>query len=327
MRGNPLDLFATKCVTVIGDVMLDSYLTGKVERISPEAPVPVVLLSSTNHKLGGAANVALNLRALGAQVNLISVVGDDEEGRIMLNLLKSEGIDVQGVVQSNSRSTTVKTRIMGNQVQMLRIDRETTHPLDAALEQQLLASLEKQLLQSDVLLFSDYDKGVLSSGLIEAALALAKSRGVPTVVDPKKRHFNAYRGVTLFKPNLKELRDGLGIELDSHQPDHIMEALQPLLKDRDVKNVMLTMSEAGMVLTDGASIIREPAHLRTIADVSGAGDTVVSVAALCLASGLTNEELVAWSNLAGGIVCEYPGVIPVPRERLLDEAKKLHLMD
>lgn len=312
---------------VIGDVMLDSYLWGNVDRISPEAPVPIVSVTKKESRLGGAANVAINLQAMGATPLLCSVIGGDLNGRTFIDLMQQLGMSPDGLVQSADRPTTVKTRVIGNNHQMLRVDEEWLTDIDAAERKQLLGRIESLLDSSkvDVIIFEDYDKGVISRPLIEQVVKWARSRHIPVAVDPKKRNFNFYKNVTLFKPNLKELREGMKLDLEKGKMDEIVAAVDKLAEDHKLSKVLLTLSERGVLIRTDESAEHLPAHVRTIADVSGAGDTVISVAALCLAAGASDRLTASLSNLAGGLVCERVGVVPVDREELLEEAKKLKL--
>jgi len=314
-------------VLVIGDVMLDAYLWGQVDRISPEAPVPIVSVSKKENRLGGAANVAINLQALGATPLLCSVIGGDLNGRTFIDLMQQLGMSPDGLVQSADRPTTVKTRVIGNNHQMLRVDEEWLTDIDASERKQLLGRIESLLDSSkvDVIISEDYDKGVISRALIEQVVKWAKSRHIPIAVDPKKRNFNFYKNVTLFKPNLKELREGMKLDLDKGRLPEIIAAVDKLAHDNKLTNVLLTLSEQGVLIRTEDGSQHLPAHIRTIADVSGAGDTVISVAALCLAAGASDRLLAALSNLAGGLVCERVGVVPVDKQELLTEARKLNL--
>jgi rfaE bifunctional protein kinase chain/domain len=314
-------------VLVIGDVMLDAYLWGQVERISPEAPVPIVSIRKKENRLGGAANVAINIRALGATPLLCSVIGGDTNGRDFIELMQQMGMSTEGIVQSPERPTTVKTRVIGNNHQMLRVDEESDAEIPAAERKQLLGRIESFLdvRKVDVIVFEDYDKGVINKALIDAVVRMARSRHIPVAVDPKRRNFSHYRNVTLLKPNLKELRDGMKLDLDRNDLDGIGRAVHKLCKDLQLGSVLLTLSEKGILYSDGTDDILVPAHVRNIADVSGAGDTVISVAACCLAMGVAPGLLSALSNLAGGLVCEAVGVVPVNRDQLQHEAKRLKL--
>lgn len=299
-------------VIVLGDVMLDRYLTGHVSRISPEAPVPVVLQESVEDRLGGAANVALNLHALGAVPVLCSVVGRDHDGDILRQILPAAGMTAEGIVESPSRRTTVKTRILGNHQQMLRIDQEDTHDLDAA-ESRLVLERMRQLIDNEkvgAIIFQDYNKGVLSEAVISGVLEMVKGRDILTAVDPKKHNFFAYRGVDLFKPNLKEIRDSVPFPVHS-TPESLDQAAAYLQQKIGNRLTMITLSEKGLYLNDGTSGRIYPTTERAVADVSGAGDTVISIAALALAAGLSMKWTAVLSNLAGGQVCEFRGVVPV----------------
>lgn len=316
--------FARTTVLVIGDVMLDAYLWGRVDRISPEAPVPVVQVTDRSARLGGAANVALNLRALQATPIVAAVIGTDEAADTMRAALTAGGMSAEGLMAVAHRRTTVKTRVISGHQHVVRVDDEITDDLDAATEEAFrthcLALLRTHRPQ--VVIFEDYDKGSITPAIIEAVTAEAKAQGIPVAVDPKKRHFFDYRGVDLFKPNLKELREGLKIELnagDIAAADRAAAQLEARLGNR---MSLITLSEHGMLVRDGGRHHHLPAHRRTIADVSGAGDSVIAVAALCLAQGLHAEEMARWANLAGGLVCEHVGVVPVDRERLLAEARQ-----
>lgn len=320
-----LEKFKGLKVLVVGDVMIDAYYFGKVERISPEAPVPVVAVEKKENRLGGAANVAMNLVALGAKPVICSVVGEDNDGKDLITLFEKAGISTQGIVRSKDRITTVKTRVISQQTQMLRIDSETTKSISEVESYSLIDKIHQLLIDADVLVFEDYDKGVLTADNIRQITKKAKASGVPVVVDPKKRNFNAYHGADLFKPNLKELKEGIKIELDDSNQKAFELAVVKLMDDMQLKNIMVTMSEKGVMISDGKSFKYIPAHLRKIADVSGAGDTVISVACLCMALGLTNKQIATLSNLAGGLVCEEVGVVPIDKNRFLEEVKSLNL--
>ena len=307
-------------VVVVGDVIVDAYAWGFSERMSPEAPVPVLQIRETEYRLGGAANVALNLQALGVQTELISVCGDDAAAAHLFTGLKQANLSPEGIVRSQDRPTTRKTRIMSGPQQLLRIDEESSLDVDAATSAQLLLAVEKGLKGAQALILQDYDKGVLSSSNIAAILALADKAGVPVAVDPKKQHFFDYTGVALFKPNLKELAEGLGCELSKDHLPAVEQAAAALQQRIGAKAVLLTLSEAGVMYNSVHENGRLPAHQRNILDVSGAGDTVIAVAGCCLAANLPLPMLAALSNLAGGLVCESLGVVPIKKDKLLHEA-------
>jgi rfaE bifunctional protein kinase chain/domain len=311
-------------VLIVGDVMIDRYINGEVNRISPEAPVPVVQWNSEEDRLGGAANVALNIRAMGATPFLCSVIGDDADGERFLGLLPGHGLSAMGIIQSGKRPTTVKTRVMAGKQQLLRIDRETVAPLDAS-EAGRLAEKALQLLDGGdihVIIFQDYNKGVLFPDNIRALLAEAHKRGLPTAVDPKFHNFWEFSGVTLFKPNLKEVRAQVGIPVIAETTSLELAAAQ-VRKRLNNLNTMITLSEKGLFLDDGVHSRIIPTQPRAIADVSGAGDTVIAIVALGLAAGMDLDALGALANLAGGQVCEHLGVVPVNKGQLLREYELL----
>lgn len=313
-------------VLIIGDVMVDSYIWGRVDRISPEAPVPVVSVKSRENRLGGAANVALNIKALGANPILCSVVGNDPKGDDFLYLMKNQQMETGGIIKSSGRITTTKFRVIGNNLQMLRVDEETDQPLsqtDAAA----LDTCFNRLVRTnpiDVIIFQDYDKGVISEKLIRKVVKTAHSKKIPVTVDPKKRNFKSFKNVTLFKPNLKELKEGLNLDFDINDPGQMKQALGQLQNLLKYEIALLTLSEQGVLVeypvSDGRISRLLPSHIRSVSDVSGAGDSVISVASLCLAAGVNPVAIAALSNLAGGLVCEKPGVVPVDKRQLLTEA-------
>jgi rfaE bifunctional protein kinase chain/domain len=312
-------------VLIIGDVMLDSYIWGAVERISPEAPVPIVNVKKKDFRLGGAANVALNIASLGAKPILCALIGNDEDGKKLLQRLEEGKISKEGIVISNHRPTTVKTRIIASSQHVVRVDEETDRIVNQEEEQQVWQRIEKLLPTCQVVIFEDYDKGVLNASLIEKTVALAKSNNIPTVVDPKKRNFLNYKEVSLFKPNLKELREGLKVDVDAGNQTSVEHAVGQLKSKLNAQGVMLTLSEHGVYIDYQNEKVKLPAHAREIADVSGAGDTVVSIAALCVALGLSPHQIAALSNLGGGLVCQHVGVVPIDKQELLEEANKEEL--
>jgi D-glycero-beta-D-manno-heptose-7-phosphate kinase len=307
-------------VLIIGDVMLDSYIWGAVERISPEAPVPIVTVKKKDFRLGGAANVALNVASLGAKPILCALIGDDEDGKKLMQRLDDGKISKDGIVVSSHRPTTVKTRIIASSQHVVRVDEESDKVVNAQEESDLMQRIEKLLPSCQVVIFEDYDKGVLNASIIEKTVALANKNSIPTVVDPKKRNFLFYYGVTLFKPNLKELREGLKVDVDAGNQATVESAVNQLKVKLSAAGVMLTLSEHGIYIDFGNEKIKLPAHPREIADVSGAGDTVVSIAALAVALGLSPQEIAFLSNLGGGLVCQHVGVVPIDKEELLQEA-------
>jgi len=323
------DSFNRLNVMVIGDVMVDSYLWGKVERISPEAPIPIVALRKREHRMGGAANVAMNIRAMGAKPILCSVIGTDDKGDIFLELMKKEKMDASGIVRSQRRITTTKFRIFGNNYQMLRVDEEEDDDLVHA-DYLTLSRVIDRILETETIhciIFQDYNKGVLTPKLIQEVIKKARKRNIPTDVDLTRKNFESFANVTLFKPNLKELKDGLKIELDAGDRDAVIEAAQSLREKIKCEYVMTTLSEHGMILSMKDKLDQKnffiPAHVRSISDVSGAGDTVICVASLCLAAQRPPYEIAYISNLAGGLVCEEVGVVPINKDKLLKEVISL----
>ncbi|MCX6267830.1 MAG: bifunctional ADP-heptose synthase [Bacteroidetes bacterium] len=316
-------------IMIIGDVMVDSYLWGKVERISPEAPIPIVALRKRENRMGGAANVAMNIRAMGANPILCSVIGTDDKGDQFLELLKKEKITDDGIVRSTRRITTTKFRIFGNSYQMLRVDEEMDDNLVQGDFLTLIRVIDRilQNVKIDCIIFQDYDKGVISQKLIEEVVKRALAANIPVTVDPKRKNFMAYRQVTLFKPNLKEMKDGLNLDEDLSDNQSVIDAAQQLRVQLDCRYILTTMSDKGVLLslkerTEDRNIFI-PAHMRMISDVSGAGDTVISLASLCLAMNRTPNEIAYISNLAGGLVCEEVGVVPISKDKLLREVMGL----
>jgi rfaE bifunctional protein kinase chain/domain len=316
--------FGQMNVLVVGDIMLDSYIWGKVDRISPEAPVPVVLVERREDRLGGAANVALNLKALGANVHILAGIGYDSHAIILKELLTREAMNCDGLMHTRSK-TTVKTRIIGNAHHLLRLDEEITEQPNAATEIEIIEVFKRLVgaARFDAVIFEDYDKGFLSERIIAELVAMCKSAGIKTAVDPKKRNFRYYRNVTLFKPNLKEIKEGLNIAVSGSNIASLEQADQELRKALQHENTLLTLSENGVYYSSNGISGKHEAHFRQIVDVSGAGDTVISVATLCMAAGLSMEQTAQWSNIAGGLACERVGVVPVNREQLREEIVRL----
>ena len=321
------DKFNSLTILIIGDVMIDTYIWGNVDRISPEAPVPVVSIIKKESRLGGAANVALNVQSLGATPLICSVIGDDLEGTEFQTLLADENLSNEGILRVQDRPTTVKTRVIGHHQQIVRIDAETDKSISPK-ETSLVFEKIKQIIENktiDAIIFEDYDKGLITPELIKRTVELAAQEEIITVVDPKKRNFLHYKNVTLFKPNLKELREGLKLDIDPKISHELENAVDTLKKQLNAQMVMVTLSELGVYISSkqGKKII--PAHIRDIADVSGAGDTVVATATVCLAAGFDEFKTVAIANLAGGLVCEHVGVVPIEKNQLLAEAQKLYV--
>ncbi|TXK50484.1 D-glycero-beta-D-manno-heptose-7-phosphate kinase [Pontibacter qinzhouensis] len=321
------EAFNKLTVLIVGDVMIDSYLWGKSTRISPEAPVPIVNVVKREKRLGGAANVALNVQALGATPLLCAVVGDDPDGADLLRLMEERQLPTTGIVQSPERITTIKHRIIASGQQLLRVDAEIETNLTDYEERFLEDRYRKLLEQADVVIFEDYDKGVFSKQNIQSFIRLAQEQAIPTVVDPKKKNFLSYVSCTLFKPNLKELKEGLGTDFADENQAAFEKAVADLQERLATSKVLVTLSERGVFVADGQEKTYIEAHRRAISDVSGAGDTVISIAALCMALQTSMPFLAGLSNLGGGLVCEQVGVVPVDKNRLFEEAMQVRLFE
>lgn len=319
------DTFGNTRVAVIGDVMLDTYWWGKVDRISPEAPVPVVAVSKKEQRIGGAANVALNLRSLGARVSMLSVTGKDEDGKLLKTLLDDQGIDTRYLVASSERITTNKIRIISRNQHMMRLDAEQTSDLGKVDEEELLAAVEKYLHEEQpaVVILEDYNKGVFTPTSIEKIIALCKSRDIIVTVDPKRNNFFAYKGVDIFKPNLKEAKEGLHVLAGDVDLPSMKYLHQLLFKELEHKISLITLSEKGIFYQQDETARLIPTHVRNIADVSGAGDTVIAVASLVYAATGDADLAAEMANIAGGLVCEEVGTVAIDKQRLLDECKQL----
>lgn len=319
------DQFNQQQVLIIGDVMIDAYMWGKVERISPEAPVPVISVSKRENRLGGAANVALNVKALGANPVMCAIIGADSKGKVFQQLLKKRALTAQGIMVSDQRKTTVKTRVISNNQHLLRIDDEWSEPLTLETEEAFMAHIDLLFETNtfDAVIFEDYDKGNITPAIINHVVSITQKLAIPTLVDPKKRNFLEYRGVTLFKPNFKEICEGLKLDIPNGDFAALHQAAERLRNQLNSRHIMVTLSERGIYISTEGSYFQMPAQVRDIADVSGAGDTVISVAACCLAAKLAPEVIASVSNIAGGLVCENVGVVPVEKDLLLEEIQNL----
>lgn len=312
---------------VIGDAMVDTYLWGKVERVSPEAPIPIVSVTKRESRLGGAANVSLNLQALGATPVLFSVIGDDDKGRKFKKLLEKKQLSKEGIFVDPKRITTVKSRIIGKGQHIARVDEESVDFISGELEKEMVESIRQEIDENkvDVIIFVDYDKGVITPSLFQAVNNLAIENGIPTAVDPKKRNFNYYKNISLFKPNFKEFVDGIGLPLEKGDLNSLRRIAHELKEKNNYKLIFITLSELGVFISNGDKEQYYPAVIRHIADVSGAGDTVISVASLALAAGLPPKIMALMSNIAGGLVCENLGVVPVNKNQLMMVMKSQEL--
>jgi len=312
-------------IAVIGDVMLDTYWWGSVHRISPEAPVPIVALQKNELRLGGAANVALNLVALGANTTIISVIGNDTEGEKLQQLLNENSINTSYIYKANDRITTNKTRVISRNQQMMRLDAEITTDVCGDTETILLNNIEKYigLEQPQIVIFEDYNKGVLTPNIITKTIALCKQNNILTAVDPKRKNFFSYVGVDIFKPNISEVKEGLNILLEEINSKTLSNIHFQLKNKLQHQISFITLSEKGVFYNNENNYNIIPTHIRSIADVSGAGDTVIAVASLVYASTKNIHLAAEIANIAGGLVCEEVGTAAINKEKLLKECERL----
>jgi D-glycero-beta-D-manno-heptose-7-phosphate kinase len=317
--------FSSIKIGVVGDMMLDTYWWGNVERISPEAPVPVVSVERKEYRIGGAGNVALNLASLGSPVCVFSVVGDDDDGQILTTLLDEKNIDTGYLLKSGSRITTNKMRVISRNQQMMRLDSETQLPLPADQERKLIAAVERFIKEQSpaAIIFEDYNKGVLTENVIRAIIDICKNNSVITAVDPKRKHFFEYRDVDIFKPNLKEAREALNLLIEDVNEKTLVQIHQKLKAKLNHQISFITLSEKGVFYEDGQESHIVASHIRNVADVSGAGDTVIAVATLVYALTKNTRMMAEIANLAGGLVCEAVGTVAIDKSRLLQECQRL----
>lgn len=314
--------FCKARIAVIGDLMLDRYTFGSVSRISPEAPVPVLEIENEQARLGGAANVGHNILGLGATPLMLGVVGNDTSGLILKGIFTDLGFPLDGIVTDLARPTTVKTRVIAGSQQMLRLDHEMKREISRETEDQLIEILGENIRSLDGIILEDYNKGVITRSMIHRATELGRKHGVPVLVDPKSQNFFEYQDATVFKPNRKEVEDALGIRL--HTDQDTMAAGLKLMEMLHAENVLLTLGEMGMMLferipNDGISDapFAIPTRAREVADVSGAGDTVIATLAVCMACGMSVREAAVVANRAAGLVIEEVGIVPIYREQLV----------
>ncbi len=314
-------------VVVIGDVMIDSYAWGAVDRVSPEAAVPILEIDYTEDRLGGAANAALNCSALGAKVTMATVIGDDDNGNKILEFCEAAAIETSLIQKSATRRTTRKTRILSHQRQVMRLDEEDTTELSTKDEHAFIEKVLKflQIEKPQVVIFEDYNKGVLKENVIQKIINHCKLLNIVTAVDPKKKNFLAYKGVDIFKPNLKEIKEGLKNYTITPESSSLIKAHQQLKAELNHQISLITLSEHGMFYAQEEQSKLTPAHARTIRDVSGAGDTVISVAAMWYAISRNMEQAMEVANIAGGLVCEYVGVVPIKKEKLIESINQLKI--
>lgn len=324
MTPSPQDFLsscASQKILVIGDVMIDRYLRGNIDRISPEAPVPVVDITEEEERLGGAGNVAINLAALGAEVSLIFVAGNDERADRLAALMQKAGFSAEGLIREPNRRTSSKTRVLSQGQQMLRIDRESTSVISEESTKLVMNQVKAQLASVQGIILQDYDKGLLHPELISAIIEIASGHNVPVFVDPKFRNFTSYQGATVFKPNWREFSAAIGIEAHPMPtPEEIIDLAGSFRERMPHQNSLITLGSKGMLCIDQAG---QADHIhgkpRDVSDVSGAGDTVLSVMALAMMAGYTPVQSATFANLAGGIVCEESGVVPVSPQKLQAE--------
>ncbi len=317
--------FSQLKVGVIGDVMLDTYWWGNVDRISPEAPVPVVAVSSKEQRIGGAGNVALNVCSLGASVSMISVLGKDDEGGQLAGLLEKNNINTKYLVHSEHRVTTNKIRIISRNQHMMRLDEEITDDLAPADEDRLLYAVENFIAAENpaAVILEDYNKGVLTPRVIERIIDLCKKQGILTAVDPKRKNFFAYAGIDIFKPNFKEVKDGLQVLQDTVSLPVLKDMHQQLQDKLRHRVSLITLSEKGVFFQHENKAGLIPTHIRNVADVSGAGDTVIAAATLVFAATGDAKLMAEMANIAGGLVCEEVGTVAIDKNKLLSECRQL----
>jgi rfaE bifunctional protein kinase chain/domain len=310
---------------VIGDVMLDTYMWGQVDRISPEAPVPIVSLHHKEYRIGGAGNVALNCQALGAEVVVLSVSGDDSEGILLHELLESNHIDTSYLVKSIDRITTSKTRIISRNQQMMRLDAEITNDLNNKDEESLIEKIGAYITTAspDIIIFEDYNKGVLTARIIHETIKLCQQKGVITAADPKRKNFFSYQHTDIFKPNLKEVKEGLNMLFEEVDQPVLQNVHEKLLKILQHRISLVTLSDKGVFYQQDKNAAIIPSHIRNIADVSGAGDTVIAVASMVFAATKNLQLMAEVANIAGGLVCEDVGTVAINKEKLLHECELL----
>jgi len=312
-------------VAVIGDVMLDTYWWGKVDRISPEAPVPVVAVTKREQRIGGAGNVALNLVSLGAHVNVLTLLGKDDDGEQLTTLFNQNNIGAKYIVTSTDRITTNKIRIISRNQHMMRLDAEMQTDITQNDEEKLLYAFEEYIAAEspDIVILEDYNKGVLTQTVVTKIIALCKQHHILTAVDPKRKNFFSYVGVDIFKPNLKEAVEGLNILTDVVSLS-LLKDIHLLLQEKLKHKIsFITLSEKGVFYNDNNSSSLIPTHIRSIADVSGAGDTVIAVASLVYAATKNVKLMAEVANIAGGLVCEEVGTVAINKESLLKECEEL----
>jgi len=317
--------FNDKKILIVGDIMIDAYNFGTVDRVSPEAPVPVLNLSEKDYRLGGAGNVAKNIKALGATPIMCSVIGNDENAIILRSLLTKKNKIADKYVINAERITTSKTRMISNGQQLLRLDSEDATPLTENLSRKFIQVIKDAIdnEKPDAIIFEDYDKGVITPLLIHEITWYAHENSIPTTVDPKHRNFTDYKDVTLFKPNFKEFLLGTGGQIAKSDINQTIKLAKAYREEKNIENLLITLSEYGVLIVNEKSDFHIPAEKRDISDVSGAGDTVISTITLCLASEIPINIATQIANIAGGLVCEKIGVVPIDKQQLLIECEQI----
>ncbi len=320
------ECFRNKKIIVLGDLMIDEYLWGKVARLSPEAPVPIVEIENDSLRFGGAANVALNLKTLGCEPILIGLIGNDRMGEMFYQILKKKGMTSKGIIQTDERPTTVKTRIIGDNQHIARVDRESREYVDGNLLDQIISKIDALIGEADAVILQDYNKGMLPIEVIKHTLNKAKKENIITTVDPKFTNFMEYKHATVFKPNIKELSQALARVIESDKDAN--EAGFEILAKLSAESVLLTRGAKGISLFEKSGESSQiQTKTRKVADVSGAGDTVISTMTAALTGGASYKEAACLANYAAGIVCEEVGIVPIERETLLREVQDREIAD
>ncbi|MBI4417999.1 MAG: D-glycero-beta-D-manno-heptose-7-phosphate kinase [Ignavibacteriales bacterium] len=322
--GRLLNGFQGKRIAVIGDLMVDRYYWGAVSRISPEAPVPVVEVESQSTRLGGAANVANNIATLGGTPLMIGVVGDDDGGAVLKGLLEESGFSALGLIVDPGRPTTIKTRVIAHHQHVVRIDQEVKDDISPAAQEKILGVLKRELPSLDAVILQDYNKGVIVKELIGEVTRTVRAKGKIITVDPKFHNFFEYKNVTVFKPNRKESEEALGRKLTTR--DSVEQAGWDMLRKLDAENLLLTLGEQGMSLFEkSGTVTHVSTRAKKVADVSGAGDTVISALTMSLVAGADIKEASAIANVAGGVVCGEVGIVPIGKQALMEALTDNHV--
>lgn len=312
-------------IGVVGDVMLDTYWWGNVDRISPEAPVPVVALRKKEQRIGGAGNVALNVAALGCKISVISITGKDDEGDQLISLMRDNNINTDYIRQSKERITTNKIRIISRNQHMMRLDAEVILPLSVSEEEELIKAFSTyaELEKPQLVILEDYNKGVLTENVIEKIISICKKNKILTAVDPKRKNFFAYKNADIFKPNLKEAKEGLNIIGDEVSEKLLGEIHDAIHEKMQHRISLITLSEKGIFYESEKEKEIIPTHIRSVADVSGAGDTVIAVASVVYAASENIRLMAEMANIAGGLVCEEVGTVAINKKKLAEECKQI----